>query len=98
MNNKITFLMCLLMTMVWTAGCSCPGVRPPVVAAPLWRNTFPRLPRGQWLPHPYRWRTLPFEEAEGTRLLLRSALADILRVHTGEKARQNRPSRGETSC
>ena len=34
MNNKIIFLMCLLMAMVWTAGCSCPGVRPPVVPAP----------------------------------------------------------------
>ena len=25
MNKKIMFLMCLLMAMVWTAGCSCPG-------------------------------------------------------------------------
>jgi hypothetical protein len=33
MNKKIMFLMCLLMAMVWTAGCSCPAVRP-VVAAP----------------------------------------------------------------
>ncbi len=33
MNKKIMFLMCLLMAMVWTAGCSCPGVRP-VVAPP----------------------------------------------------------------
>ena len=33
MNKKIMFLMCLLMAMVWTAGCSCPGVRP-VAAAP----------------------------------------------------------------
>ena len=33
MNKKIIFLMCLLMAMVWTAGCSCPGTRP-VVAAP----------------------------------------------------------------
>jgi hypothetical protein len=38
MNKKIIFLTCLLMVMVWTAGCSCPGVRPPapppVVVAP----------------------------------------------------------------
>ncbi len=34
MNNKIIYLMCLLMAMIWTAGCSCPGVRPPVVPAP----------------------------------------------------------------
>jgi hypothetical protein len=33
MNKKIMFLMCLLMALVWTAGCSCPGVRP-MVAAP----------------------------------------------------------------
>ena len=33
MNKKIMFLMCLLMAMVWSAGCSCPAVRP-VVAAP----------------------------------------------------------------
>ena len=33
MNKKIIFLMGLLMAMVWTAGCSCPGVRP-VAAAP----------------------------------------------------------------
>ena len=33
MNKKIVFLMCLLMAMVWTAGCSCPGTRP-VAAAP----------------------------------------------------------------
>ena len=33
MNKKIMFLMCVLMAMVWAAGCSCPAVRP-VVAAP----------------------------------------------------------------
>ena len=33
MNKKIIFLMCSLMAMVWTVGCSCPAVRP-VVAAP----------------------------------------------------------------
>jgi hypothetical protein len=33
MNKKHMFLMCLLMTLVWSAGCTCPGVRP-VVAAP----------------------------------------------------------------
>ena len=31
MNKKIMFLMCLLMAMIWTAGCSCPG--PPVPPA-----------------------------------------------------------------
>jgi len=30
--KKIIFLMCLLMAMVWTAGCSCPGSRPAVAA------------------------------------------------------------------
>ena len=33
MNKNIMFLMCMLMAMVWAAGCSCPAVRP-VVAAP----------------------------------------------------------------
>lgn len=33
MNKKIMVPMCLLLAMVWAAGCSCPGVRP-VVAAP----------------------------------------------------------------
>lgn len=33
MNKKVIFLMCLLVAMVWTAGCSCPGTRP-VAAAP----------------------------------------------------------------
>ncbi len=33
MNKKIIFLMGLLMAMLWTAGCTCPGTRP-VVAAP----------------------------------------------------------------
>ena len=33
MNKKIIFLMCFLMAMVWTAGCTCPGTRP-VAAAP----------------------------------------------------------------
>ena len=35
MNKKIIFLMCLLMAMVWTAGCTCHEAQPrPVVAAP----------------------------------------------------------------
>ena len=33
MNKRIIFPICLLMAMVWSAGCSCPAVRP-VVAAP----------------------------------------------------------------
>jgi hypothetical protein len=35
MTKKIIFLMCLLMAMVWTAGCTCPGVRPVVAAPPV---------------------------------------------------------------
>ncbi len=33
MNKKVIFLMCLLMTIAWTAGCTCPGSRP-VAKAP----------------------------------------------------------------
>jgi len=32
MNKKIIFLMCVLMAMVWTAGCACPGERPAIAA------------------------------------------------------------------
>ena len=34
MNKKIIFLMCLLMAMVWSAGCTCPGPRPVAAPAP----------------------------------------------------------------
>jgi len=35
MNKKIIFLMCLLMAMVWAAGCTCEEAKPrPAVAAP----------------------------------------------------------------
>ena len=43
MNKKIMFLMCFLMAMVWTAGCSCPAAR--VVAAPPPRGGTRRRPR-----------------------------------------------------
>ena len=33
MNKKIMFLMCFLLAMVWTVGCTCPGPR--VAAAPV---------------------------------------------------------------
>ena len=33
MNKNIVFLMCFLMAIVWTAGCTCPGPR--VAAAPV---------------------------------------------------------------
>ena len=57
MDKKIIFLMCLLMAMVWTAGCTCPGVRPvaaapPVVAPP------PPPPA----PRPEVVRPMPVEE------------------------------------
>ena len=86
MNKKIIFLMCLLMAMVWTAGCSCPGVRPPVVArSPRGGIRSPACPAASGYPTHAGGGTLPFEEAEATRLLLRSALADILRVNPGKK-------------
>ncbi len=33
MNKNIMFLMCFLLAIVWTAGCTCPGPR--VAAAPV---------------------------------------------------------------
>jgi hypothetical protein len=44
MNKKFIFLMCLLMAMVWTAGCTCPGVRP-VAAAPPVEYVAPPAPK-----------------------------------------------------
>jgi len=35
MNKRLMFLMCLLMAIVWTAGCSCPGPRVAVAPAPI---------------------------------------------------------------
>ena len=35
MNKKLIFPICLLMAMVWSAGCSCPAVRPVVAAPPV---------------------------------------------------------------
>ena len=35
MNKQIIFLMCLLTAMVWSAGCSCPAVRPVAAAPPV---------------------------------------------------------------
>ncbi len=32
MNKKVIFLMCLLMSIVWSAGCTCPASRPAVAA------------------------------------------------------------------
>ena len=45
MTKKIIFLMCLLMAMVWTAGCTCPGVRPVVAAPPVVIPPPPPAPR-----------------------------------------------------
>jgi hypothetical protein len=35
MNKKMIFLMCVLMAMVWTAGCACPGPKPLAAAPPV---------------------------------------------------------------
>ncbi len=35
MNKNIMFLMCLLMAIIWTAGCTCPGPRVAVAPAPV---------------------------------------------------------------
>ena len=64
MNKKIIFLMCLLMAMVWTAGCTCPGVRPVAAApAPVVAPAHLRLPRSQ------RWSNLPAEEPAPSKKL-----------------------------
>ena len=70
MNKKIIFLMCLLMAMVWTAGCTCHEAQPrPVVAAPPPRVEPASTPA---CPAASGYQTQgggarPFEEAEETR-------------------------------
>ena len=45
MNKKIIFLMCLLMAMVWIAGCSCAKARPVIAAPPpVWNPPPPPPP------------------------------------------------------
>ena len=68
-KKTIISLMCLLMAVVWAAGCTCPGPRPPVpapvvVAPPPVRQ--PEEPKCA----PCAPGACAFEEAEGTRHLL----------------------------
>ena len=83
MNKKIMFLMCVLMAMVWAAGCSCPAVRP-VVAAPAPRGGTPAAaapgPGASCQTRAGGARS--FEEAEETRHLLKPR-PDILRGNPG---------------
>jgi hypothetical protein len=72
MNKKIMFLMCLLMAMVWTAGCSCPGVRP-VVAAPAPVVEPPPPPPA---PHPGGIKTQPVEEPAPSKKLKKRVIKE----------------------
>ena len=56
MNKKIISLICLLMAMVWVAGCTCPGVRPVVAAPPVVAPPPPPCPRPEVV------RPMPVEE------------------------------------
>jgi hypothetical protein len=62
MNKKITFLMCLLMAMVWTAGCSCPGTRPVVAAPP------PVVAPAPYVPQPEVIKPKPVEPTPSKKL------------------------------
>ena len=82
MNKNIMFLMCMLMAMVWTAGCTCPGPRVAAAPAPVVAPA-PRAPCSGASCHTRAGGgTRPFEEAEETRHLL-DPLADILRMNPG---------------
>ena len=86
MNKKIIFLMCLLMAMVWTAGCSCPGVRPVAAApAPVVEPAPAACPAARGCQTRAGGGARSFEEAEETRHLL-DPLADILRGIPVKKA------------
>lgn len=63
MNKNIIFLMCLLLTIVWTAGCSCPAVRP-VAAAPVVAPAPPPPP-----PQPEVVKPKPVEEPAPSKKL-----------------------------
>ena len=82
MIKKIFFLMCLLMAMVWTSGCTCPGVRPVVAAPPVVAPLPAACPAARGCKTHAGGGAHPFEEAKATRLLL-DLLADMLRGNPG---------------
>ena len=83
MNKKIMFLMCLLMAMVWTAGCSCPGRGPWLrrPSRPWWTPAAAAAGPGASCPT-RAGGARSFEEAEETRQLLKPR-SDILRGNPG---------------
>jgi hypothetical protein len=72
MSKKIIFLMCLLMAMVWAAGCSCPGVRPVAAAPPPVVEPAP-LPRA---PQPEVIKPSPVEEPAPSKKLKPRVIKD----------------------
>ena len=70
MNKKVIFLMCSLMAMVWTAGCSCPAVRP-VVAAPA-----PVVAPPPYVPQPEVIKPKPVVEPEPSKKLKQRVIKD----------------------
>ena len=65
MNKKIMFLMCLLMAMVWTAGCTCPGPRVAAAPAPVVEPA----PYVAPTPPPERIKPAPVEEPAPSKKL-----------------------------
>ena len=83
MNKKIMFLMCLLLAMVWTAGCTCPGPRVAAAPAPVVEPApAPACPGARGCQTRAGGGARSFEEAEETCHLL-DPLADIVRMNPG---------------
>jgi hypothetical protein len=72
MNKKIIFLICLLMAMVWTAGCNCPGARPVVAAPPPVVEPAPPPPA----PQPEVIKPKPVEEPAPSKKLKKRVIKE----------------------
>ncbi len=71
MHKNIMFLMCLLMAIVWTAGCSCPAVRPVPPPPPMVEPAPPPPPPAEVVkPQP------PMEQPAPSKKLKRRVIRD----------------------
>ena len=82
MNKNIMFLMCFLLAIVWTAGCTCPGPRVAAAPVPVVAPAPPAASPGASCQTRAGGGARSFEEAEETRHLLKPRSA-ILRGNPG---------------
>ena len=72
MNKKIILLMCLLMAMVWTAGCACTGPQPVAAAPPAVVEPAPPPPA----PQPEVIKPKPVEEPAPSKKLKKRVIKE----------------------